>query len=214
MKNILAIGLAITLCLGCKSWNNQQKGTAIGAASGAAIGAAVSKGSAWGIIAGAAIGGTAGNLIGKEMDKQAKELKQAVPTAEVERVDEGINMTFDAGLTFKINSAEISEAYKAELKDVAEVLKKYEDTNILLEGHTDDSGPEDFNMELSKKRALAVSQYLQSQGVAGARLSEKWYGETQPKYPNDEANREKNRRVEMAIYANDEMKQKAKNGKL
>jgi outer membrane protein OmpA-like peptidoglycan-associated protein len=195
--------------------NKQQKGTAIGAAGGAAIGAAVSRGSIWGILAGAAIGGVAGNLIGKKMDAQAKELKQAVPTAEVQRVGEGINVTFESGLMFKINSAEISDSYKSDLSSAAEVFNKYPDTNIMIEGHTDDTGSDAYNMDLSQKRAEAVKKFLLSKGITDNRLTAKWYGESQPKYPNtSEENRQKNRRVELGIYANDEMKKDAKEGKM
>ncbi|NMM47540.1 OmpA family protein [Marinigracilibium pacificum] len=214
MKKIVSYLIVASLIFGCSNWNKQQKGTAVGAAGGAAIGAAVSKGSIWGILAGAAIGGTAGNLIGKKMDKQARELEQAVPTAEVQRVGEGINMTFDASLAFKINSSDISESYKEDLNAAADVFKKYEDTNILIEGHTDDTGAADYNMALSEKRAKAVENYLVAQGIDRSRLTSKWYGENQPKYPNDEANRAKNRRVELAIYANEDMVSDAKAGTL
>lgn len=214
MKKIVSLLLACSLLIGCASLNKQQKGTIAGTTGGALLGAAVSKGSIWGILIGAAIGGTAGNLIGKKMDEHAKELSQAVPTAEVNRIGEGINMTFDASLAFQINSSKISNDYKSDLNDAAEVFKKYEDTNILIEGHTDDSGADDYNMELSKKRANAVADYLVSQGISRSRLTAKWYGETQPKYPNDDENRAKNRRVELAIYANDDMIEAAKSGKL
>lgn len=217
LKKSLSLLLVFGLLFSCstmQNMNKQQKGTAAGAAGGALIGAAVSKGSIWGILAGAAVGGVAGNLIGKKMDQQARELNQAVPTAEVSRVGEGINMTFDASLAFNINSAEISDSYKKDLNAAASVFKNYEDTNILIEGHTDDTGSDAYNMTLSEKRAKAVRDYLISQGVDGSRLTAKWYGETQPKYPNDEANRAKNRRVELAIYANDEMVDAAKKGEL
>jgi outer membrane protein OmpA-like peptidoglycan-associated protein len=214
MKRILISLLIITMFSGCANWNRQQKGTVGGAAGGALLGAAVSKGSVWGVLAGAAIGGAAGNLIGKHMDKQARELEQAVPTAAVQRVDEGINMTFDATLAFKINSAELSDSYKDDLRSAAEVFKKYEDTNILIEGHTDDSGSAEYNMQLSEKRAKAVSAFLKQNGVTASRLTEKWYGETQPRYPNDDANRAKNRRVELAIYANEDMVASAEAGDL
>jgi outer membrane protein OmpA-like peptidoglycan-associated protein len=195
--------------------NKQQTGTVIGAVGGAIAGAAIGKGSVWGVLAGAAIGGAAGNLIGKHMDEQARELEQAVPTAEVQRVGEGINMTFPSGLMFKINSAALSDSYKDDLTAAAGVFKKYDDTNILIEGHTDDTGSDDYNMQLSEKRARAVADYLVSQGVDRNRLEIKWYGESQPKYPNDsEENRSKNRRVELGIYANDEMKQDARQGDL
>jgi outer membrane protein OmpA-like peptidoglycan-associated protein len=206
--------LAFLIC-SCKSANKQQKGTVIGAAGGAAVGAIIGKGSIWGILAGAAIGGTAGNLIGKKMDQQAKELKQAVPTAQVERVGEGINLTFESGLIFQLNSSDIGESYKSDLASAAEVFKKYPETNIVIEGHTDDTGPDDYNMTLSEKRAKAVQAFLEAKGVKADRMTAKWYGETQPKYPNDsEANRQKNRRVELAIFANDKMKSEAKEGKM
>ena len=214
-KIIIAFTAAALLLSSCKTANKQQKGTVIGAAGGAAVGAIIGKGSIWGILAGAAIGGAAGNLIGKKMDQQAKELKQAVPTAQVERVGEGINLTFESGLMFAINSSEISENYKSDLGSAAEVFIKYPETNIVIEGHTDDTGADDFNMALSEKRAVAVKNFLQSKGVAEQRMTVKWYGETQPKYTNDsETNRQKNRRVELGVIANDKMKQEAKEGKL
>jgi outer membrane protein OmpA-like peptidoglycan-associated protein len=214
-KTVLCIAACSVLFVGCSTMNKQQQGTVAGAAGGAMLGAAVSKGSIWGILIGAAVGGAAGNLIGKKMDKQAKELKQAIPTAEVERVGEGINMTFNSGLMFKINSAAISESYADDLNAAAEVFKKYPETNILVEGHTDDTGSDEFNMKLSQQRAEAVVKFFEAAGVPRSRMTEKWYGETQPKYANDsEANREKNRRVELAIYANDDMKKQAQDGTL
>jgi outer membrane protein OmpA-like peptidoglycan-associated protein len=214
-KIVLCITAAAIMLAGCAGMNKQQKGTLIGAGGGAAIGAAVTKGSIWGILIGAAIGGAAGNLIGKKMDAQAKELKQAVPTAQVERVGEGINMTFESGLMFQKNSSEISESYKSDLSGAAEVFNKYPDTNIFIEGHTDDSGSDEFNMTLSEKRANAVKDYFVAKGVKAERMTTKWYGETQPKYSNDtEENRQKNRRVELAVVANEKMQQEAKEGKL
>src|SRR5215468_9516606 len=144
-KTILYMAAVSILFVGCETMNKQQKGTAIGAGGGAAVGALVTHGSVWGILIGAAIGGTAGNLIGKKMDKQAKDLKQAVPTAQVERVDEGINVTFESGLMFQLNSSEIGESYKNDLGSAAEVFKKYPETNIVIEGHTDDTGADDDN---------------------------------------------------------------------
>jgi outer membrane protein OmpA-like peptidoglycan-associated protein len=116
---------------------------------------------------------------------------------------------------FKVNSSEISESYKDDLNSAAEVFVKYPETNIVIEGHTDDSGSDQINMTLSEKRAKAVGAYMVSKGVAASRLTEKWYGESQPKYTNDtEENKQKNRRVELAITANEEMQQEAKDGKL
>jgi outer membrane protein OmpA-like peptidoglycan-associated protein len=215
-KMVLVVtGLAFVAMttFGCAT--NQKTGTLVGAGGGAAIGAAVTKGSIWGVLAGAAIGGAAGNLIGKKMDKQAKELKQAVPTAEVERVGEGINLTFDSNLLFAVGSAEISQSYKDDLTAAASVMAKYPDTNILIEGHTDNTGTDAINNPLSERRAESVSKYLASQGVATSRLSTKGYGSSQPKVPNDtKANQAKNRRVELAITANDKMVAQAKDGEL
>ena len=218
-KNWIFIPALLALLLSnCKSANNTQKGTAIGVAAGAGAGALIGgggKSSVFGALIGAAVGGGAGYLIGHHMDKQAKDIKQAVPDAQVERVGEGINMTFNSGLLFQINSSALSEAAKTNLEKVAGVFVKYPETNILIEGHTDDTGKPEYNMELSKKRAYSVSEYLQAKGVASNRMNVKWYGETQPKVPNtSEANRTANRRVEVAITANEQMKQEAKDGKL
>jgi outer membrane protein OmpA-like peptidoglycan-associated protein len=171
----------------------------------------------WGVLAGAAVGGAAGNLIGKNMDEQAKELNQAVPTAEVTRVGEGINMTFDSSVMFKINSAELSSTAKSDLAAAATVFTKpdYSDTNILVEGHTDNTGTDAINQPLSERRANAVASYLQTQGVAASRLTTEGYGSSQPKYPNDTPeNQAKNRRVELGIYANDDMVADAQAGTL
>ena len=214
-KIIISLAALMILLAGCSTMNKQQKGTAVGAAGVAAIGAAVSKGNIWGILAGAAIGGLAGNLIGKKMDAQAKELTQAVPTAEVQRVGEGINMTFASGLMFKINSSDLSDEYKDDLASAAEVFVKYPETSIIIEGHTDDSGSDAFNLTLSEKRAKSVADFLNSKGIDKSRITQKGYGETQPKYANDsEENRQKNRRVEIGVIANEQMKQEAKEGKL
>lgn len=205
MKKAIVVTVVVAMTLvGCAGMNKQQKGTAIGAGAGAAVGA-LAGGGVWGVLLGAAVGGVAGNLIGKQMDKQAKELEQAVPTAEVQRVGEGINMTFDSSLMFALNSAAISESYKDDLAAAATVFKKYPDTNILVEGHTDNTGTDAINIPLSEKRARAVSNFLESQGIAGSRLEDKWYGSSQPKYPNDTPeNQAKNRRVELGIYANED----------
>jgi outer membrane protein OmpA-like peptidoglycan-associated protein len=219
MKNTLVFVPAILAMLltDCKSMNNTQKATAAGMAVGATAGALIGHGkhSVLDALIGTAIGGGAGYLIGHHMDKQAEEIKQAVPDAQVTRVGEGINMTFNSGLLFKINSSVLSEEAKVNLGKVAGIFIKYPETNILIEGHTDNTGTPEYNMELSRKRAYAVSYYLVSKGVSANRMDIKWYGETQPKYPNDnDANRALNRRVELGIMANDQMKQEAQQGKL
>ena len=211
--SILVITGVTVLAMGCA--NRQQSGTLIGAGAGAAAGAALGDGNVWAILAGAAIGGTAGNLIGRHMDQQARELEQAVPTAEVQRVDEGINMTFDSSLMFEIGSADLSPDYQDDLAAAAAVFAKYEDTNILIEGHTDNTGSDAINVPLSERRAKAVSSFLAARGVSPERLSEKWYGSSQPRYPNDTPeNQARNRRVELAIYANEDMVAAAEAGTL
>jgi outer membrane protein OmpA-like peptidoglycan-associated protein len=202
----------------CKSLNNTQKATGIGVAAGGAAGAIIGgggKSSVIGALIGAAIGGGAGYLIGSNMDKQAKAIKQAVPDAQVERVGEGINMTFNSGLLFKINSCELNDSAKFNLERIATVFIKYPETIILVEGHTDNTGTVEYNVDLSKKRAYAVTDYLITKGVPKERFEIKWYGEDQPKYPNDtDANRKLNRRVEVGVMANSEMKKQAESGKL
>jgi outer membrane protein OmpA-like peptidoglycan-associated protein len=214
-KIIIVITALMILFTGCQTMNKTQKGATAGAAGGALIGAAVSGGSIWGILIGAAVGGTAGGLIGKKMDKQAKELKQAIPTAEVQRVGEGINMTFSSQLMFALNSDKISDGAKSDLASAATVFQKYPDTYLMIEGHTDDTGADEYNMTLSEKRANSVADFLISKGVDPSRVQRKWYGETQPKYANDsEENRSKNRRVEVGVFANEKMKEEAKKGDL
>lgn len=215
MKKLLLLVLAASVIVaGCAGMNRQQKGAIGGAAAGAAAGALVSD-NIWGVLLGAAIGGAAGNAIGKHMDEQARELEQAVPSAEVNRVGEGINMTFASGLMFPVNSATLQEAYKDDLRAAASVFAKYDDTSLLVEGHTDDSGADAYNMDLSRKRAQTVADFLATQGVASDRIVTKAFGESQPKYANDsDENRSKNRRVELAIYADDDMKAAAKAGNL
>ncbi|MEO7211011.1 MAG: OmpA family protein [Chitinophagaceae bacterium] len=218
MKKLIFIpALLLMILQSCKSLNNTQKATGIGAATGAAAGGIIAgkNNTALGAILGAVIGGGAGYIIGSDMDKQATEIKGAVPGAEVNRVGEGIELTFNSALLFQINSSELSDSAKASLDKLAGIFTKYPETNILVEGHTDDTGTDEFNMQLSEKRAYAVSNYLEAEGVPQDRFTIKWYGENQPKYPNDsEENRVKNRRVELAIVANKEMKKKAKKNKL
>ncbi|MCX2744407.1 OmpA family protein [Mangrovivirga sp. M17] len=211
------LSISIIVFLGCKA-NNTQKGAAIGAGSGAVIGGIIgnqSDNTAIGAIIGATVGGTAGALIGRHMDKQAEELREDLEGAEVERVGEGIKITFDSGLMFPLDEYTLTEATKENLDEMSEILKKYEDTNILIEGHTDATGSESYNQALSEKRANRVTEYLAAHGVDTDRLQAVGYGESQPIATNDtEAGRQQNRRVEVAIFANEEMKEAAEDGEL
>lgn len=216
---IISALLAICLLLGaCKNMSKSQKGTYIGAAGGAAAGAAIGKAAgntAMGAILGAVVGGAAGYGIGRYMDKQAEELRKDLEGAEIERVGEGIKITFREGIQFAINSSDVSAASQTNLADLAETLKKYEDTNILIEGHTDITGTREHNMGLSEDRAEAVAKYIESLGVARKRITTEGYGPDQPVADNNtDYGRQQNRRVEVAIFANEKLKKKAEKGEL
>jgi outer membrane protein OmpA-like peptidoglycan-associated protein len=204
---------------GCKSMSNALKGGAIGTIAGAAVGAGVGKllgNPAVGAIAGAAIGGTTGALIGRKMDKQAAELEsQLGKNAEVERIGEGIKVTFEAGILFKTGKADLNASSKTALTKFAQTLKDYPDTDVMIYGHTDNTGSDAINQPLSENRADAVKFYLVSQGVDGKRVTTKGMGSSSPAATNDtEAGRQENRRVEVAITANEAMMKKAEAGQL
>jgi outer membrane protein OmpA-like peptidoglycan-associated protein len=205
------------LLMGCQA-NNTTKGGAIGAGVGGAIGGVIgnqSDNTAVGAIIGATVGGAAGALIGREMDKQAEELKRDLKGAEVERVGEGIKITFDSGLMFDLDSYLLKAETRDNLTELSKTLQKYDDTNILIEGHTDNTGTDKYNMNLSQKRASNVASYLKDQGVKSGRISTEGYGEDQPLASNESAEgRQNNRRVEVAIYANKKMKKLAEKGEL
>jgi outer membrane protein OmpA-like peptidoglycan-associated protein len=198
---------AMTLA-GCASMSNKQKGAVIGATSGAAVGGIVGKhngSTAKGAIIGAAVGGAAGAIIGHQMDQQAKELKQNIPGAVVERVGEGIQVTFASGLLFDFDSDAIKGSARENLQNLAASLDKYPGSNLLIVGHTDDRGSESYNQDLSERRARSAAAYLASQGVASQRIETRGLGETEPVAPNDtDADRQQNRRIEVAIYASKE----------
>lgn len=214
MKKITFI-LAVTAIVlsSCGNLNKTQKGVLIGAGAGGAVGAGVGKAlnnTALGAIIGAAVGGVAGGIIGKKMDEQAKELEN-IPGADVKRVGEGINITFESGVLFATNSSQLNMAAKDNLAKLTDVLNKYPDTYVRVEGHTDNTGTDDYNLTLSEKRAKEVTDYLTLKGVTPSRMKTAWYGEAQPKTGNDtESGKAQNRRVEFSIYANETMKEKAK----
>jgi outer membrane protein OmpA-like peptidoglycan-associated protein len=209
---ILAICLVL-LSAGCASWSKTAKGAAIGAAGGAAAGAAV--GAIAGntllvAIAGAAVGGAAGAYIGRQMDKQAAEMRRDLEGAKVERVGEAIKITFDSGLLFDINKYDLRPASQANLTKLAAILNKYPDTNILIEGHTDSTGSREINMPLSENRAKSVAAYLATLNVQSARFTVRGYGFDQPLGDNNtQAGRQQNRRVDLAIMANEKLKKAA-----
>lgn len=199
---------------GCSSLSNTEKGAVIGAGAGAAGGAAIGKaagGTAEGAIIGAVVGGTAGAIIGKRMDKKAEELDEELENAEVERVGEGIKVTFDGGILFDFDSSALREDARGNLSEFAESMEEFEESNILIVGHTDSKGSEEYNQKLSDRRADSASNFLIEQGVAAERLTSVGRGETEPVATNETAEgRQQNRRVEVAIYASKEYRQRAK----
>ncbi|EAZ80220.1 OmpA family protein [Algoriphagus machipongonensis] len=200
----------------CKS-SNAVKGGAIGGAAGGILGGVIAgkDNTATGVLIGSAIGGSAGAIIGNEMDKAAEELQRDLEGATVERVGEGIKITFDSGLMFDVDKATLNSNSRDNLMELSETLKKYDETNILVEGHTDATGSDDYNLDLSRKRAYSVEDYLTNLGIQKSRLEITAYGENQPIATNEtEAGRQQNRRVEVAIYANKKMQRMAERGEL
>lgn len=206
---ILAILSVLALLAGCASMSRTQKGAAIGGAAGAATGAAVSKDNTKGAIIGGAIGAVAGAIIGNYLDNQAKELEQ-VQGAEVVREGDELKVTFAEKILFDFDSSALKAASQAQLDQVAGVLAKYPETNIVVKGHTDAKGSDEYNQRLSERRASAVMNYLEDQGVGGSRMTARGYGESMPVASNDtEAGRAENRRVELSIKVTDEFREKA-----
>ena len=208
------IGLLFTSCNASRT----AKGGAIGAGAGAVVGGVIGKAAgntAAGAIIGAAVGGTTGALIGRHMDKQAEELQRDLENAKVERVGEGIKITFNSGILFATNSDALQSNAQTEIAQLATTLKKYEDTNILIEGHTDNTGTRELNQRLSERRAESVASYLSGQGVSRNRMTTQGYAFDQPIADNSTAaGRQQNRRVEIAIFANEKMKKAAERGDL
>ncbi|MEL0455169.1 OmpA family protein [Flavobacteriaceae bacterium SZ-1-7] len=211
--------ISFTNCKAVQNANNKQKGAVIGATGGAILGAIignnVGKGGngELGAVIGGVVGGTAGVLIGNKMDKQAQKIEEEIPGAEVERVDDGIVVTFDegSGVYFATNKYDINATSQATLNKLIGVFKEYPDTNILVVGHTDSQGSEEYNMTLSKNRAYAVTNYLSNNGISSGRLTTNWFGETQPMHDNSTGEgRAKNRRVNVAIIPNEKMIEDAK----
>ena len=207
MKNrLLALVLAATTvgASACASMNNKERGAVIGAGAGAAVGGVIGNNTgstARGAIIGAVVGGAAGAVIGHQMDQQAKEIEQTVPGAKVERVGEGILVTFDSGLLFDFNSDRIRPDAAANLNNLASSLNKFGESKIMIVGHTDNVGTDSYNMDLSNRRSTSASAYLQSRGVPSTRITTTGRGEAEPVASNDtEAGRQQNRRVEIAIY--------------
>lgn len=226
MKKTIVHSLAVlilsastfTSCKAIQNANNTQKGATIGTTAGAILGGIIGnnvgnkKNSELGAILGGVIGGVTGGLIGNKMDKQAREIKEALPGAEVERVGEGIMLTLgENAVRFDTNKATLSTIAKANLKKLVPVFNTYDNTNIVIYGYTDSTGSVEYNQTLSAKRANSVKDYLATNGVDNARFETKGLGVNDPIATNETAEgRSKNRRVEFAIVANEEMVEEAK----
>ncbi|NTW54263.1 MAG: OmpA family protein [Chlorobaculum sp.] len=207
-----------SMITGCESSTNAGRGAGYGAAAGGVIGGIIgSETGSWakGALIGAVIGGAAGAVIGDYMDKQADEIRQEVRNARVERVGEGIRVVFDTGLLFSSDSATLNADSQYNIEKLSRILNRYDDTNVVIEGHTDNTGTEYSNQTLSERRAESVSTLLRTYGVSGQRLTAIGYGETRPVATNEtEVGRRQNRRVEVLIYANNELKRRAETGEL
>lgn len=224
MKKISILGISslfllatlFTSCESLKNTNKTQRGAGIGAGAGALIGAIIGNntklGTAGGALIGAAVGGGTGALIGNKMDKQARQIDQALPGADVERVGEGIRLVLNENaVRFDTGKATLTSAAKANLNKLVPVFKEYADTNIEIYGYTDSTGSPEFNLTLSQKRAESVKNYLTSNGLLSSRFKITGLGIADPIATNDTADgRTQNRRVEFAILANDKMVEDAK----
>lgn len=214
MSKVMRLPLAALVLSGmlgttaCASWSDKEKGAVIGAGTGAAVGAVIGNqvgSTAQGAIIGAAVGGAAGAIIGHQMDQQAKSLDDDLEGATVARVGEGIVVTFESGILFDFDSATLRSQARSNLQELANNLRQYERTDVLIIGHTDATGADAYNQTLSERRARSAADYLQQLGVGSERISTRGMGENDPVASNDTAEGQQlNRRVEVVIYADEE----------
>ena len=204
MVSRLAVAALATLATAC-GLNKMQQGAIIGAGAGGAAGAVIGNATGStvrGAIIGAAVGGVAGGIIGHQMDQQAQELAYAIPGATVQRVGEGIAVTFPDGTLFPYDSDQLLPGARDNMRQFAASLVKYPNTRTLIVGHTDSRGTSAYNADLSERRAQSTASFLAAEGIDRSRLSTTGRGETEPISTNDtEAGRQQNRRVEVAIFA-------------
>ena len=206
---IISMLLASALLLsGCNNMNKTTKGAAIGTGAGAAVGAVIGKtlgNTAAGAIAGAVVGGTTGAIIGGNMDKKAKELEEEMEGVSVQRVEEGIAVSFDSGILFDFDSSTLRQEGYDNLRKLVRIINRDNDTTLMIVGHTDSRGDANYNQRLSERRAQSASTFMVSQGLASSRIEVVGRGEYEPLSENEtDAGRQKNRRVEIAIFANPE----------
>jgi outer membrane protein OmpA-like peptidoglycan-associated protein len=209
-RNALLVLVAAAMVTGCGS--GAKKGAAIGGVVGAGTGAVIGNQgdrTVTGAIVGGAVGASVGAIIGDYMERQKKELEQ-VPGAEVEREGDRLNVTFKEAVLFDFDSSYLKMAAQDKLQMMGDVLQRYPETNIIVIGHTDSFGSDAYNQRLSERRAYAVKNYLNTHGVAAGRMTAMGYGETSPVESNDSAaGRAQNRRVQVQIAANEDLRRQA-----
>lgn len=206
-KLILVTAISSLLVAGCANMNNTQRGAAIGAVTGALLGKGTGDHDKSRYVWGAAVGALAGTAIGNYMDRQEQEFRDELSGSGVEVIREGdsLRLQLPGNITFASDSSSISQNFYPVLNDVGKVLKKYEKTTMMVEGHTDSTGSAEHNQQLSLNRAMAVRNYLVGNGIDQRRLTTYGYGESQPIADNNTASgREQNRRVELEIIPNTE----------
>lgn len=205
-RSVLPLAMLAVTLAGC-ALNKQQRAVAIGVGTGAAVGGVIGNNTgstARGAIIGAAVGGAIGTAIALQMDRQADEIARSIPGATVERVGEGIQVTFASGLLFDFDSDRIKPTAGENLRNLAASLRKYPKTELLIVGHTDATGDDWYNMALSTRRARSAADYLSADGVSPARLRTTGRGEAEPVASNQtDAGMQRNRRVEVAIFASE-----------
>lgn len=214
---VMSFGSILTSCTAAKNTNKTQRGAAIGVVAGGLLGAVLGNNlggggnGALGAVLGGVIGGAAGGMIGNKMDKQAREIQNALPGAQVERVGEGIKLTLgENSVRFDTNKSTLTATAKSNLDRLVPVFKSYADTDIVIYGYTDNTGAVDHNQTLSEQRSASVKTYLASKGLNTDRFTTTGMGIADPVATNDTPEgRTQNRRVEFAIVANDKMKQEA-----
>ncbi len=207
-----ALCIFILTAMACAT--DTQTGALVGGAGGAAVGAGIgalaggSKGAVIGAVAGGVAGGVSGALIGRYMDVQKEELDRDLKSGYVEKRGDKLVVHFSNGILFDTDQSELKPAAQHDLAEFARILIKYEDTKLSILGFTDATGSRDYNRKLSGARAQAVVTYLTQAGVPRARMVSEGFGEDRPAASNATADgRAKNRRVEIHIEADDDLRQ-------
>ena len=230
MKKMKFLALALSAMLvvsGCGSLNNTAKGGLLGGGGVAVLGGVIgniigkdTKATAIGAAIGAAVGTGAGVLIGKHMDKVAEKARQ-IENAQVEKITDAngldaVKVSFDSGILFAVNKSDLNAASRQSLTEFAQIMKSDKQILLDIQGHTDSSGNDQINLPLSQKRAEAVMNFLSQQGVPyGQFKNVAGYGSAYPIADNSTAaGKAQNRRVELYMYASEDMINSANAGTL